>query len=119
MPKIKIKVRVKNEEEDSSYETTAILHESILKYMENTETTVLFNYDKKSLSRDNEELRMDYVFDKKRKTEGIIYMKELGKKIRIPIITKKIERKNNDIEIQFEIDKKEFLYIIEEIKWVY
>ena len=116
MPKTKIKVTIHNEEENSDFETNAILHENMLKYKENQETTVLWNYDKNSLVRENDELRMNYVFDKNRKTEGIIHIKELEKEIRVPIITKKIERKNNDIEIEFEIDKKDFLYKVEEIK---
>lgn len=116
MPKLKIKVTVINEEGKSNYETTAILCDNILKYKENKETTVLYNYEKNSLLRENSELRMDYVFDLKRKTEGILQIKELDHTVRVPIHTKKIERNNINIEINFEIEKKDFLYCIEEIK---
>ena len=82
--------------------------------IENNNTTVLYDYKKNSLVRKNEELRMDYLFDVNRKTEGTIEIKEIGKSIVLPIKTTKLERKNNNIEVEFEIDQKNFLYKIEE-----
>ena len=114
MPKINIQITVNNEEENHTYETTAILQDEVLKYIENNNTTVLYNYKNNSLVRKNEELRMDYLFDVNRKTEGTIEIKEIGKSIVLPIKTKKLERKNNNIEVEFEIDQKNFLYKIEE-----
>ncbi len=116
MPKIKIIVTIKNEEEDTSYHVNAILQDNILKYQENNHTMVIYNYENNSLVRENKELRMDYLFDVKRKTEGTIQVKELGQSIKLKIKTNKLERKNNDIEVSFKIEDKEFLYKIEEIK---
>ena len=47
---------------------------------------------------------------------GTITIKEYNKDVYVSILTKKIERKNNDIEVQYSIEKQEFLYKIEEIK---
>ena len=116
MPKLNIKVTVKNEETNESYEIPAILHEDIIKYIEKNDTTVIFDYDSNSLVRENEELRMNYLFDMDRNTEGSIQIKEIGQTILVPIETNKIERKNNDIRIEFHVEGKEFLYQIEEIK---
>ena len=116
MPKIKIIVTIKNEEEDTSYNVNAILQDNILKYQENNHTMVIYNYENNSLVRENEELRMDYLFDVERKTEGTIQVKELGQSIKLKIKTNKLERKNNNIEVNFNIEGKNFLYKIEELK---
>ena len=116
MPKTKILVTIKNEEEDTSYEVPAILQDCMIKYKEKNNTTVLYDYKKNKLVRENEDLRMDYLFDMHKQTEGIIKIKELGQVIKLIIETKKIERINHNIEIRFSIEKKDFLYKIEEIK---
>ena len=116
MPKFSINVTIKNEEEDNTISTKAILQDSLLKYKENQETVVIYNYDKNSLVRENNDLRMDYLFDVDRNTEGCIFIKEIGQKIKVKIKTKKLVRKNNNIEIHFVVEGKDFLYKIEEIK---
>lgn len=116
MPKTNIKVTIQNEEENNVITEKAILQDSLLKYKENKDTLVIYNYDKNSLVRENNELRMDYLFDVNRKTEGIIYIKDIGQKLVIKITTKKLIRKNNNIEIHFVIENKKFLYKVEEIK---
>ncbi len=116
MPKFSINVTIKNEEEDNTISTKAILQDSLLKYKENQETVVIYNYDKNSLVRGNNDLRMDYLFDVDRNTEGCIFIKEIGQKIKVKIKTKKLIRKNNNIEIHFVVEGKDFLYKIEEIK---
>lgn len=116
MPKIKINVTIKNKEDNQKYDVTSIFQEDILKYKEKNSTKVIFDYKKNILVRENNELRMEYYFDSGKKTKGLIEIKELNKKIEVEIETKKIERKNNDIEILFRIENDDFLYKIEEIK---
>ena len=117
MPKLNIKVTVKSSEEDTNYEVPAIIQDEIIKYKEPNGTTVIYDYDKKSLFRENDELRMTYYFNNAE--EGIINVKEFNKEINIDIKTNKLERKNNNIEVEFIIENNTFLYKIEEIKWVY
>ncbi len=114
MPKINILVTIKNDLTDSAYTTTAIKQDSLLKYKEKDNTLVIYDYDKNSLVRENNELRMDYVFDMNKKTDGIITIKEFNKKLSVPIITNKLERKNNNIEIEFKVEDNLFLYKVEE-----
>ena len=116
MPKIDIKVTIKNDLEDSSYETSAIIHDGIIAYKEKDDTKVMYSLETNSLVRENDELRMDYLFDMSKKTNGTITIKEYNKDVYVSILTKKIERKNNDIEVHFSIEDKEFLYKVEEIK---
>lgn len=116
MPKINIKVTINNLEENTSYEVPAIITEEIIKYKEPNYTMVTYNFKDNSLFRENDELRMEYYFNSEKKTKGSINIKELNKKIDLEIKTKKIERKNNNIEIEFIIDSNIFLYKIEEIK---
>ena len=116
MPKIKILVTIKNDANDSTYETLAITHDDIISYKEKDGTLVIYNLDTNSLVRENDELRMDYLFDMSKKTNGTITIKEYNKDVYVSILTKKIERKNNDIEVQYSIENQEFLYKIEEIK---
>ena len=116
MPKIKMLVTIKNDANDSIYETVAITHDDIISYKEKDGTLVIYNLDTNSLVRENDELRMDYLFDVSKETSGTIKVKEYNKDIYVPLITKKLERKNNDIEVQYNIDDKVFLYKVEEIK---
>lgn len=119
MSKINIIVSIKNTESDNTVKTSAILQDEIIKYKEDSTTTVRFNYHNMNLYRENNELRMSYQFNKEKKTKGKIFIKELNKELEVDIKTKKIKRKDNDIEIKFSTEDNEFLYRIEEIKWVY
>ncbi len=116
MSKIKIRVSIQNEEETKSEETTAIYQENTFKYQEEGKTKVILNLDEKTLLRENKELKMKYIFQEKKETDGIIETKELGKRIRVKIKTEKIERKENDIKITFRVENKPFLYHIEVLK---
>lgn len=115
MAKKEVTVTVKSQEENSSYKIKSIIEDGIIKYKENNGTLVKFDYSKKTLVRENDELKMDYVFRQNEKTEGTIRIKELNKVIKVPIETKKLERKNNNIEIEFYVSDNEFLYKIEEV----
>lgn len=119
MAKKDVIVTVKGQEENSSYKIKSIIEDDVIKYKEKNNTLVKFDYNKNTLFRENEELRMDYVFRRNEKTEGTIRVKELNQIIKVPIETKKIERKNNNIEISFIVSDNEFLYKIEEVLWVY
>lgn len=113
MPRKKIKVTIKNKEENITYHTSGIIEENHLKYKENKDTTLIYDYEENKLTRENKKLRMDYFFDKKSKTEGTIQVKELGRTITLPIITNKIVRKEEDIEIEYQIEDNIFLWKVE------
>lgn len=114
MSKINIKVSIKNNEKEEQYETIAIIQDNILKYQEKDNTIVIFNYDENTLTRENNELLLKYRYSDI--SEGTIYIKELDREIKVNIKTIKLERKENDIKINFMIENNIFLYEIEEIK---
>ena len=59
---------------------------------------------------------MTFPFQLEKSTKGIIEMKQMDRKINLEITTKKIERKDHDIKISYNIEKQTYLYQIEEIK---
>lgn len=119
MPKLNIKVTVNNDLENIDFISKAIIQDNLLKYKEKDNTTVIYDYEKNSLFRENNELRMEYSFNSAKKTQGSIKIKELNRTVKIDIKTNKLERKNNNIEVEYIIEDKPFLYKIEEIKWVF
>ena len=119
MPKRKIRATIENREEKVITETTAIYRDNIIKYKEEDNTTVVYNYKKHKLVRENKELRIEYIFSDAKEMTGLLFIKELNKTININIKTRKIEEDKINISIEFEIDKDKFKYKIEAIKWVY
>ena len=115
MPKIKIKVGIKNDNHDDIFETNAIIEEGKLKYREKDDTMVIFSFDDSHLKRENNQLKMNYYFDLENNTKGILYIKELQKEMELSIITKEITKDNNNIKIEFYIEDNHFLYYIEEV----
>lgn len=113
MSKVKIRVSIQTEQEEQTYETTALFSDNILKYKEKDNTTVILNIENNELIRENQELKMHYYLDLNRETEGIILIKEFQKEILIKIKTQKIKRKKNDIEFVFQTEENHHKYHIE------
>lgn len=116
MSKIKVAITINNNETSKKYETTAILDGNILKYKEEDTTTVIYNYKNNELLRENNDLRLNIIFQKNKETKGNMYIKDIDKELNISVNTKKIIKRNNNIEIEYYIDNNHFLYRIEEIK---
>lgn len=115
MPKCNIKVRIQNSEIDQTTEVKAIFQDNRIKYKEEDNTFVTFDYENNCLIRENQNLRMRYHFNEK---EGIIEAKEYNRELKVQLNTKKIERNGKNIEIHFDVEESPFLYKIEEIIWV-
>lgn len=115
MPKIKIKTQINSNEEHQSYETNAILDGNTIKYKEKDNTTVLYNYKENHLRRENDKLRLSFLFINNKQTKGTIFIKDLNKELIILIDTKKIIKENNNIEIEYIVENNHYLYRIEEI----
>ena len=116
MPKIDVLIRVTNDESNIEYKTTAILTNDIIKYKSNDETLEIFDYNSNKLIRENKELRMEYTFKMNETTKGIVLAKELNREVDVNIKTKKVERNNYDIDIEFEVEENEIKYHIEVVK---
>ena len=116
MPKLDVLISVKSNHSNLEYKTTAILTEEIIKYKSEDNTTEMFDYTNNKLTRENSELRMDYVFDLNKETKGTIFVKDLNRNLDVNIKTNKIERNKNDIEIEFVVEDNTIKYHIEVIK---
>ena len=58
MPKIDIEVTIKNSEITDSYKVKAIINDSVIKYKEPDDTTVLFDYKENILTRENDQMKI-------------------------------------------------------------
>ena len=116
MPKIDIFVSLKNSEETIEYKTKAIFAEDSLKFLEKDGTRCIYYYHKNILIRENNKLRMEYIFDDTKETMGNINIKDLAQDITIKIKTKNIKEKNKNIEIEYEIENDNFIYRLEVIE---
>ncbi len=116
MPKLDVLIKVKSKDSNIEYKTTAIMTDGVIKYKSNDNTKEIFDYNNYKLIRENDEMRMDYLFDEKQTTTGIVFVKELNQSVGVNIKTNKIERNNNDIEIEFEVENNTIKYHIEVIK---
>ena len=114
--KLDVLISVKSNDSNLEYKTTAILTEEIIKYKSEDNTTEMFDYTNNKLTRENSELRMDYVFDLNKETKGTIFVKDLNRNLDVNIKTNKIERNKNDIEIEFVVEDNTIKYHIEVIK---
>ena len=119
MPKRKIKATIENSDNEVITTTTAIYQDKIIKYKEDDNSTVVYNYKKHKLTRENTEIKIEYIFSEGNETTGLLFIKDLNKTININIKTKKIEEDKINSLIEFEIDKEKFKYKIEAVKWVY
>ena len=115
MSKIRIKATIQNRDEKKTYEGNAILENNKIKYKEDNHTTVIWNENDNTLFRETEEIILKYPFIMDKTTTGTIELKEGKVKIQIPIHTKKLERKNHNIIIEFKVEENAMLYCIEEI----
>lgn len=116
MPKRKIQATIENKEDIVITKTTAIYQDNIIKYKEEDNTTVIYNYSKHRLIRENKDLKIEYLFSKDNTTKGLLIIKELNTTMDLSIKTKVIEEDKINIYIEFEIDKDIFKYRIEAIK---
>ena len=116
MSKIKINVLIDNSNEKRRWETTAIYQDETLKYQEEDKTKVILNLKDFTLTRENNKIKLYYIFQKDKETIGKIELKEYHKSLDVNIKTTKLERKNNNMEIRYIIENEKFLYRIEEIK---
>lgn len=118
MSKIKIKTQLITPDEKIEYVTNAILESNkILKYKENDDnkTTVTFNYENKILKRENDNIYLEYEFNKDKVTKGTIISKELGYELYVNIKTNGIILDKNNIYIEYCIEEKVYKYKIEVI----
>lgn len=117
MPKVKLKAVLKNSDKETIYNIFGTLNEekNTITYFEEDDlkTKVIFNYEEKRLTRENNNLLMIYSFDKNEKTIGSLKVKELNQIVNLQILTEKLNIKDYDLEVKFKVEEANFLYKIE------
>jgi hypothetical protein len=116
MPKKSISYKIINNNDTISHTTVGILQDNILKYKEKDHTIVHFYYDKNILERENNNLKLRYIFKENEITKGIIHIKEYNKDLEVDITTKSIKQKNDSLEIDYIIENDEYHYQLEVIE---
>lgn len=117
MPKIMIKVTLITPELTDEKTYNAIYHpkENSIIYKEEDNTTTKVSLNEKKLRRENEELLMEYLFDEKNKSKGIVTVKSLNKTLKLNIEVKKTNQVNKNIEIDYVLENDEYKYKLEVI----
>jgi len=120
MSKVLVSCIIKQNEKIIKSEQLGILNKGVLQFITSYQKTKYnLNFDKDELIRENEQFKMVYSFDKKK--ESYYYLKEINKKLIIPLEIKKIKKTSmsylveyviegqSDL-ISFEVDVKENSY---------
>ncbi len=82
-------------------------------YKEEDKTITSFDYKNNILTRDNEKMKLTYYFLLNYKTKNKIFIKDLNNEVEVEVITRKLEKTDNYIEVVYEIDNNKFTYRIE------
>ena len=112
-----IKVTTITPEDNIKYEIDALYdaRKNSISYVEKDElnTIVRFSYDTLELTRSNKDYEINYKFEEGNSTKGTIRVRTLPNDVITNIHTKKIERKDNDIKIEFTTEDHWVTYQIE------
>ena len=111
----KYNVTIKNVDTIDKYKVSVLnnLEEKILKYTEKDGTVTSFNYEKNILRRDNDEMIIEFVFDKEKVTKGKMSVKELKGDLEMDILTKELDVNEDKIKIVYEVNGLTFEYTLE------
>lgn len=103
--KIKIKVKIKNNEQNLKNIYTAIYQKDkeIIKYQELDKTKVTLNIKDNILIRENNFMYMKYIFLNNNISIGDILLKDINKSVKVNIKTKKIIKNSNKFLVKYEL----------------
>ena len=113
MPKINIRVSLKNPEFETEKELTGIYQDGVLKYIEEDGSKVTINYNNDTLKKDEKFYRLNFDFKKETLK---VKLKELDIETKTEIKTNKILKDNLNLTIEYEVEDDNFIYRIEELK---
>ena len=117
MPKITIKVTLITPETTDEKTYNAIYHpeENSIVYKEEDKTTSKIELTNQRLRRENEKIFMEYTFDEEKETKGIVTVKSLQKTLELNLKTRKIDKENQNIEINYVLENDEYKYKLDVI----
>ena len=89
--------------------------ENSIVYKEEDKTTSKIELTNQRLRRENEKIFMEYTFDEEKETKGIVTVKSLQKTLELNLKTRKIDKENQNIEINYVLENDEYKYKLEVI----
>lgn len=112
-----VKVTLISNDNTTVFETKSVINEkdNTIKYVENDELKTIVKLDLKdyTLTRKNKNMRLRYHFDLNEVTKGELEVTGMNTKMFLNIETRRIERKENNVEIEFLVENDKFKYNIE------
>lgn len=119
MSKIKIQITLKTPEQNYQYIVPAIWQEQeeTLTYQEPNEhhAIVKFNFKTNELFRENDMIKISYKFNETKSTKGTVFLKELRQQVTLKVITKKLHKNLNNVDIDYCLEAEFYQYKIEVI----
>lgn len=111
----KYNVTIKNVDTTDKYKVSVDnnLEQKTLKYTEKDGTITSFDYENNILRRDNNEMIIEFVFDKDKVTKGKMSVKELQGELEMDILTKELDVKEDKIKIVYVVNGLTFEYALE------
>lgn len=111
---------LENQDEILENKSNGIRENNKVEYLEDgVNVTILIEESRILLKRENEEYRLEFIFDKKENSTGIYYIKEEDIYLEIPIQTNTLMIHENKIELEYELiqdgytDKKRYILLFE------
>ena len=102
--KIKIKGYLKNDETNTSIDTTGILSDNTITYQsDNIKTKIIINKDTLTMIREDDKMKHIMLFNKNKKEKSEYFIKEMNYSLEFNIITKEIQIDKKRIHILYNI----------------
>ena len=115
--KIKVRVLIENSniKEEFIYKAIYLYDKDIIKYQEKDKTNVTLNRKDNILIRENNNIYMEYKFNKEHTTDGILLLKDIDKEFLLIIKTLLLEKSDNKYKVQYKLveTKDIFTYTVE------
>ena len=106
----KARISLKTNDDNIEYNKAIEFKNNKINYLEDDNTNVLFDIDKKLLIRDTKDIYLEYDFLNKK---GLIYIKKLKSETSVGIEVEKIIIEDSLIEIIYNIDNNNYHYMME------
>ena len=114
MGKINLKAKLISEEENLTVEVSGIKTGNKIVYKENDITVTILIFDNKiEMNRTCNEYKINFVFEKNKKTESKYNVFGMPKEFLLETNTKKLIIEKNKIELKYNLEGNDFEYLLE------
>lgn len=114
MGKINLKAKLISEEETMRIEISGIKMKNKIVYKENNVTVTILIFDNKiEMNRICNEYKINFIFEKNKKTISTYQVFGMEKIFDLETNTKKLNISDNKIELEYDLEYNEFKYLLE------